>query len=271
MAHLHNENAPYRHDVPIKNSFFDNDDVLYKAPQDQDAYHKVAAIKAVQNEFPDMAGKQLERLMEKSREAGKGSLDIFTERFDIDADVLRTNHYKQLIKLTKEFPQFFDDSETPYGDLGKLRIAGVNTHIITHGNPEWTEYTMKKGERNISDFFSHQSQSYTCKEDTPDFSGKTKSHIYELALDKMDIPDSQNQRGASCAMVEDTMTNLQPAKELGMMTILINRKDIDMDDVADYVDVVVSDCNEAIHAIMQSNAFHEAQPQFDPNELDTPS
>ena len=271
MVHLHNENAPYRHDVPIKNSFFDNDDVLYKAPQDQDAYHKVAAIKAVQNEYPDMADKQLSRLMEKGREAGKGSLDIFVERFNIDADLLRTNHYKQLIKLTKEFPKFFADPETPYGNLGKMRIAGVNTHIITHGNPEWTEYTMKKGERNISDFFSHQSQSYTCKDHTPDLSGKTKKNIYDLALNKMGIPDSQNGRGQGCAMVEDTMKNLQPAKELGMMTVLINRKEIDINDVADYVDVVVSDCNEAIHAIMQSNALHEAKPQHDPDELEAPS
>lgn len=262
MVHLYRESNPYRHDFHIKNVFFDNDDVLYKAPDNQDDYHKLAAIRAVQQEFPDMGNRQLARLMELGREEGKGSLDIFVERFNIDANFLRENHYKQLIKLTKEFPQFFEDEESAYGDLGKLRIAGINAHIITHGNPEWTEYTMSKGERSIAAFFSQGAESYTCKDHMDDFSGKTKRAIYELALDKIGIPPRRKGRGEGCAMVDDTMKNLRAAKDFGMMTVLINRKDVDLSKVADYVDVVVSFCNDAIHTVMQSNAHHEIQSRL---------
>lgn len=267
MVHLYNENSSYRHDVYINTVFVDNDDVAYKAPKDQDAYHKLAAIRAVQMKFPDMSNKQLERLIDKGRAAGKGSLDFFVERLDMDGEELRANHYKQLIKLTKEFPQFFEDPESPYGDIAKLRIAGVNFHMITHGNLEWTQYTMSKGERPLSDFFSHQAQSVTCKDEMHDFSGKTKTEIYERGLDKMNVSRFSPKRGLGSAMVEDTMKNLKAAKELGMMTIFINRQNIDISKIADYVDVVVKNSNEALHVIMHSNMQHEIDPRFDPNDF----
>lgn len=264
MVHLYEECSPYRHNVPIKTAFFDNDDVLYKAPSDQADYHKLAAIRAVQQTFHEMPTRQLERLLELGKSQGKGSLDIFVELFDLDSDKLRMEHYKELIKLTRAYPQFFKESEFSYGDLAKLRIAGVNTHIITHGNPEWTEYTMSKGQRQISDFFSQQAQSYTCKDEMPNHSGKTKIDIYELALDKMDVPKALNNRGLGSAMSDDTMENLRAAKELGMMTIFVKRDEkMPFSKVADYVDVVVTNCNQAIHSIMQSNAFHEAQLNLD--------
>lgn len=264
MVHLYEECSPYKHSVPIKTAFFDNDDVLYKAPSDQADYHKLAAIRAVQQTFHEMPTGQLERLLKLGKSQGKGSLDIFVELFDLEPDQLRKDHYKELIKLTQAYPQFFKENEFSYGDLGKLRIAGVNTHIITHGNPEWTEYTMSKGERQISDFFSHQAQSYTCKDDMPHHSGKTKTDIYEHALDKMGVSRLLYKRGLGCAMSDDSMENLRAAKELGMMTIFVNRnKDMPLSKIADYVDVVVPDCNQAIHSIMQSNAFHEAQLNLD--------
>ncbi len=72
----------------------------------------------------------------------------------------------------------------------------------------------------------------------------------------MNLPQSEDKRGASCAMVEDTAKNLIEAKRLGMMTILISDALTD-EDKPDYVDVVVRDVKQAIHAVMESNVSHE--------------
>ncbi len=260
--------AKYIHDTLITGVFFDNDDVLYRAPKDDQDYHQVAAVRAVQQQFPDMADKQLLRLLEKSQESGKGSLDIFVDRFDADPQKLRKDHYKNLIKLTKEFPQFFEEDESAYGDIAQLRIAGINTHIITHGNPEWTEYTTSQNERALSDFF--QNKNYTTKDEMPNHSGKNRTDIYEYALNKMGATQNPTEkRGKGFAMIEDTMKNLQAAKELGMMTILINRAELPAKDIADYVDITVNTSQEAVQAILLSNAHLERQTSFTLSSLDT--
>lgn len=248
----------YVHSVPIHGVFFDNDDVLYKAPDNQDDFHKLAAVRAVQDQCPDMGTRQLARLLEKGKEKGKGSLDIFVERFDADADLLRADHYKHLIKLTEEFPSFFGEEESLYAEIAKLKIAGVSTHIITHGNPEWTEFTTDRGERKISDFFKNRN--YTTKDEMPNHRGKGTKEIYDRALDKMCVDSDQELRGLGFAMVEDTMKNLKAAKEHGMMTIFINRKGLPADQIADYVDLTVNSSKEAVSAIFMNNNAHEKMP-----------
>lgn len=261
MKSVTNMDAKYIHDTLIEGVFFDNDDVLYRAPEDNQAYHKLAAVRAVQEQFPDMGSRQLERLLDKAKQKGKGSLDIFVERFKADAQKLRGDHYKHLIKLTKEFPRFFGHDESAYKEIAQLRIAGINTHIITHGNPEWTEYTTSIHERTLSDFF--QNQSYTTKDETPNHSGKEKRDIYDCALDKMGVEANKAVRGQGFAMIEDTMKNLKAAKELGMLTIFINRCGLPQDEVADYVDCVVDTSAEAVQAIIHSNAAHEVKLELE--------
>lgn len=255
----------YIHDSIIRGVFFDNDDVLYRAPENDKDYHRAAAVAAVQEQLDELSDKRVNALIDKAQEKGKGSLDIIVERFNADAQQMREDHYKHLIELTKEFPGFFDHDESAYGEIAKLRIAGINTHIITHGNAQWTAYTTSQNERSLSDFFK-DSRNYTTKDEMPDHSGKGSPAIYERALDKMDVDLYQENRGHEFAMVEDTMSNLKAAKELGMMTIFINRKSIPDKDVADYVDVVVDTSNEAVQAVIQSNAYLESR--FELSALD---
>ncbi len=250
-----NIEASYIHDTLIKGVFFDNDDVLYRAPENDKTYHQVAAVRAVQQQFPGMGDRQVLRLIEQSKAEGRGSLDTIVEKFAADPGQLRSDHYKQLIKLTKEFPSFFDNDESAYSEIAKLRIGGIETHIITHGNPEWTEYVTSQNDRSLSGFF--QNQNYTTKDEMPNHTGKERVDIYERALDKMGVDPEEGMRGAGFAMVEDTMKNLKCAKELGMMTVFINRKNIPSENIPDYVDVTVNTSEEAVQTIISSNYYLE--------------
>ncbi len=259
MVHIYSEDTHYQHSTAITCAFFDNDDVLYKAPVDQQDYHDAAAIKAVHDQLPELTEYETKRLIDISKETG-GSLDVFTYMFNADARQLRGDHYKHLIESTKD-SDFFEHEDGVYGGIGKLRIAGVNVHIITHGSPQWTEHTNEQGERPLAPFFTHQSQSYTCKDDMPDHSGKTKPHIYRHARNKIEgtrvTAEDRIPQGQSYAMVDDTMANLEKAKQDGMMTILVDRKGYDPDQIPDYVDVIVPSAADAINTIIQNNAMHE--------------
>ncbi len=260
MVHIYSENTPYQHSTAISCVFLDNDDVLYKAPKDQQDYHDAAATQAVRDQLPDLSEYEVKRLMDMSKEQG-GSLDVFTHMFNADARQLRGDHYKHLIENTKD-SDFFEHEEGIYGNIGKLRIAGVDVHIITHGSPQWTEHTNAQGERPLAPFFTNQGRSYTCKDDMPDHSGKTKPYIYRHARHKMEdrrlIAAEATPQGQSYAMVDDTMANLKKAKQDGMMTILVSRDGKYSDnEIADYVDLVVPDTTSALYSVIQNNALHE--------------
>lgn len=215
---------------------------------------------AARSQLPDISEETIEALIDKYKEEGKGALTAFVDIYDVDPQKIRDDHYTHLIELTRDHPNFFDDNECAYGGIAQLRIAGVKTHIITHGSPSWTQHTNSQNKRSLSDFFKDETR-YTTKDEMPDHSGKNRADIYERALDKTNLVTNPHKRGEGFAMVEDTMSNLKAAKELGMMTIFINRKNIPIEDVAEYVDVIVDNTYDAIQSVSMSNAFHERMAQ----------
>lgn len=251
----------YTHNQKIDHVIFDNDGTLYPEPPDVKQRHMQAAVRAVQPRLPDSSPAEIESLIRQSQLEYKSSFGMFVadiqgpEEREDELLRLRALHYEELARLA--LTNFFDQSAAPTAEIGQLRIAGINVNIATHGNLPWTEFSIREN-GGLSRYFN-DTNIFT--KDDANCKGKNEGDLfYQKLLDKMDLPEAP-QRGQNCAMVEDSVKNLIEAKKLGMMTILISDS-VNDDTKPDYVDVVVRDVKQAIHAVMQSNAPYEREARL---------
>lgn len=262
MAHVYALDNPYEHPDLIRGVVFDNDGTLYKNPENAHEYHKLAAIDSVQQQCPDLADWQIRNLMVESNKKYGAALDIFVQEHGADRQQLRADHFDSLIRISLE-NDFFRNSETPHQSLAQLAFTGVQLTIATHGNKDWTVHSLSQNQ--LAHMFNDQTII------TKDKIGKGKNlgpEMYEAALDAMSAvkTDEFNLRGRGYATVEDTMANLMYAKDLGMMTVLINEGRYEPEDIADYVDVVVFDNDQAVRVIQESNEeYIKSMPVFSDN------
>lgn len=246
---------PFRHTHEITGVILDNDGTLYREPDNAPEIHTRAAVLAVKSQPPLSFRSilEIEQLMAQSKTAYGGSLDIFEFEYRLDMARLRRDHYHNLVELTRD-SGFFDDAEPPEMALYALRNAGIGLYIATHGNEEWTEYSLERNR--LTHLFSAAHDDVIHKDDVPGHPGKNQSPaMYAALLDKIGVPPnhSNTRRGRHFAMVEDTVANLKYAKALGMMTILIDTKGIDHRKLPAYVDLVIRDRNDLGAAILLSN------------------
>ncbi|MFP4098298.1 MAG: HAD family hydrolase [Alphaproteobacteria bacterium] len=229
---------------------FDNDLTLYREGE-ANSLHMEAAIDAIRALIPDLQDRsKIEDLIQESRQEYGGSLEIFTYEYGVPAPDMRNEHYRQMIQKANT-ATFFDMQTTPLAGLRQLKENGIPTAIATHGNLEWTAFTLEK--TGIAALFDRET--IVTKDDVPE--GKSVStKMFEEALDRLGAPQTQDskKRGIGYIMVEDTPKNLKNAKDLGMTTVLIS-PDFEPDaDMPEYVDVVAKDVHTAIECILASNA-----------------
>lgn len=262
MAHLYSTQDPYHHDHEIEGVIFDLDNTLYNSSNQIIEYQMVAAIEAIQVQLP-WPDEDVRDMIDISRKEYGGSLNVFAVEYGADMEQLRDDHYKILIEMTRQ--GVFNAEDAPREGLSKLKIENMNFAIATHGNHEWTEYILE--ELDISHFFPTAAQ--ITKGDVDNLGKNVSSKMYDTVLDALGVPEtlSPSERGAGYAMIEDTMSNLKTAKALGMMTVLIRPEDVSYSSyIADYVDVVASDVEDAIEAVRGSNhALSDAL--YEPAEL----
>lgn len=258
MAHYFTTDNPYRHSHYIEGVIADNDNTLYKEPDNAKEFHCQAAVEAVGRQCPDIEPDEVRDLLNKSKEQYGGSLDLFEQEYGANMEQLRSDQYEILIGKTTD-TGFFDPEDSPKAALAALRIAGVNIGIATHGNPAWTNHSLEQS--GLSMFFNSRSLQIF-KDDMENHAGKNISPaMYDAAMDAMHVPQTENpaERGQSLAMIEDTMDNLKYAKARGMMTVLIDTGRYEPDDIEEYVDVVVKDRHDAIHTVIYNNYIHERE------------
>lgn len=246
---------PFRHTHEIKGVILDNDGTLYREPNNAPEIHTRAAILAVKAQPPlnFRSALEIEHLMQQSKRLYGGALDIFEHEYKLDMDRLRADHYHNLVQLTRD-TDFFDHADPPEMALYSLRNAGLGLYIATHGNEEWTEYSLKRNR--LTSLFSAAHDDTIHKDDVPGHPGKNQSPaMYAALLDKIGVPATHHaaRRGRHYAMVEDTVSNLKYAKALGMMTILIDVKGIDHTKLPAYVDLVLRERNDLAAAVLLSN------------------
>lgn len=246
---------PFSHTHEIRGVILDNDGTLYREPDNAPEIHTRAAVLAVKAQPPlnFRSIHEIEQLMAQSKTAYGGALDIFEYEYRLDMARLRRDHYHNLVELTRD-TDFFDAAEPPEMALYALRNAGIGLYIATHGNEEWTEYSLERNR--LTHLFSAAHDDVIHKDDVPGHPGKNQSPaMYAALLDKIGVPPTHRntRRGRHFAMVEDTVTNLKYAKALGMMTILIDTKGLDHTKLPAYVDLVIRDRNNLGAAILLSN------------------
>jgi FMN phosphatase YigB (HAD superfamily) len=252
---------PYQHSAPIQHVFFDNDGTLYPEPDDVKQRHLDAGILALKDMLPSHSEADLNSLIQESRLKHKSSFGIFIrEPYNLDVAELRATHYQKLQSFALK--DFFDESASPIAGLASLRIAGVNAYIATHGNLDWTHFSTQENAQ-ISRFFN-DSQIHT-KENSPGMKGKNEGiEFYTSMLERMGIPKTESIQdwGRNVAIVDDQLANLLWAKELGMMTVLIDKDgQYSQEDKASYVDIISPNATEGIAAIHSSNL--KVQPKLD--------
>ncbi len=254
MAHFYTQDDLYIASVFIKGVAFDNDNTLYKEPEGAKEAHEQAALYAVQQQLSDITKPELIKIMEESRKKYGGSLEILEKEQGVNLRSLRRDHYKQLIEITNE-NGFFNGCSVPKEELKRLQVSQIPSVILTHGNLEWTLYTL--GKNGLTDNFN--ARSIVTKDDVCE--GKVSGPaMYIAGLNKLGAPitDDKEERGLGYVMVEDSVKNLKHAKALGMTTVLIAPDLAPEDDVPEYVDVVVKDNHDAIKAVIESNNDHLA-------------
>ena len=248
----------YVHDENIKHVIFDNDGTLYPEPPDVKDKHMQAAIATLKPRYPHKSDDHIRGLIKQSQKEYKSSFGMFVADIDGPAEQqeellrLRALHYECLSHLA--IKDFFDQSAAPTAEIGDLRIKGVNVHVATHGNKPWTDFSLNQN-GGLARYFN-DTNIFT-KDEVPELAGKNEGSIfYDLLLNKMGIPPAEARRGKNCAMIDDQAKNLISAKNLGMMTVLIDPKMPD-EDKPDYVDCVARNVKEAVAFINQSNHHHE--------------
>lgn len=254
MAVIFNRNEPFRHHHKIEGVVFDNDGTLYNEPDNAPDYHTRAAVMAVKTQLSYRGAHEIEYLMQQSKEQYGGALDIFEHEYKLDMARLRRDHYHNLVELTRE-SDFFDRADPPEMAIMTLKNAGIGVYIATHGNEEWTEYSLERNR--LTHLFSAAHDDVIHKDDVPGHPGKNQSPaMYAALLDKIGVPQNRetSRRGRGFAMVEDSVSNLKHAKALGMMTILIDTKGtVNPEKLPAYVDIVVRDRNDVAAAVLMSN------------------
>ena len=256
MAHIYTPKSPYIGPTIIKGVVFDNDNTLYKEPENAKALHEEAAFYAVQSFLPNIDKAQFLELMEQSRKNYGGSLEIFAKTHNISPAQLRQAHYAWLIQKTDK-TGFFKPEEAPLEELEQLKKMAISFVIATHGTPEWTEHTLV--ENRIKQHFNDSS--IITKDDIP--VGKNRGpEMYHAALNMLGAPMTHRLEncGAGYAVVEDTVSNLKHAKALGMITFFISSDHNIAPNLPDYVDVITRNTHEAIKCIIQSNQLTCALP-----------
>ncbi|MBK6896245.1 MAG: HAD family hydrolase [Alphaproteobacteria bacterium] len=263
MTVLFNKNKPFRHAAMIEGVILDNDGTLYKEPENAHDVHTEAAVLAVKSQ-PQMSFRsalEIEGLIDKSKKHYGGALEIFAEEYGMDGEQLRRDHYSNLIELTRQQDGYFDHADAPEQALTELKGAGVGLYIATHGNEEWTDYSLDRNR--LSHLFSKAHDDVIHKDDVPGRPGKNQSPaMYAALLDKIGVPQTQNpaERGVNFAMVEDSVSNLKHAKALGMMTILVDTVGkVNVRKLPDYVDVVVRNRNDIAAVILGNNGLHHEE------------
>lgn len=254
MAHVYTREKTYTHHSAITGVIFDNDNTLFVEPANAQEYHTKAGIEALRTQLPLLSEIEMRQLMEISKKTG-GSFDIFEREFSIDMQQLRRDHYRQLIRLTSD-GKFFDPTKTPVTGLTKLKNAGIELYVATHGNDQWTEHTALQ--TGVSQFFKHGIR--VCKDHVPGHLGKNESvAMYQHLLDRLNIPRTGDpqMRGANYAMVEDTLENLNFAKQLGMLTILIDTGKYDKEKLPNYVDVIINNRDDSAAVVLESNENYD--------------
>ncbi|MCB1681443.1 MAG: HAD family hydrolase [Alphaproteobacteria bacterium] len=260
MAVLFDKQNPFLHTALIEGVIFDNDGTLYHEPENAPEYHTQAAVSAVKTQLSYRSIQEIEYLMGQSRKQYGGALDIFEHEYGLDMLRLRRDHYHNLVELTRE-TTYFEGADTPERGLSTLKSAGVNLYIATHGNEEWTDYSLESNR--LSHLFSAAHDNVIHKDDVPGHHGKNQSPaMYAALLDKIGVPDTELpwERGVNYAMVEDTVANLKQAKALGMMTVLIDESGkVDPATLPDYVDIVIRDRNDIASVILVNNYLHHEE------------
>ena len=249
MTHFYTPDSPYLCPHMIEGVVFDNDNTLYLEPQNAHEYHQMAAVRAVQEQLPDMQDWEVRLLLAESKKKYGGSLDVFEKEHGADMDKLRADQYAHLIESTTD-NGFFNPDKTPKRGMTQLVALGIKLAIATHGNKEWTFHSLQ--ENQLAHMFNDRG--IVTKGDVS--AGKNIGpEMYDAVLDALGVPETADpsQRGFGYAMIEDTMQNLKFAKDRGMTTVLIRPDFNSDDDIADYVDVVVKDNKEAVQAILESN------------------
>lgn len=262
MAVLFSRRKTFRHTALIEGVILDNDGTLYDEPEDAHDTHTQAAVMAVKAQ-PQMSFRsslEIGALIDKSKKHYGGALEIFAEEYGMDLDQLRRDHYHNLVELTRD-SGYFSNPDTPEEGLTALKLAGVGLYIATHGNEEWTVYSLDRN--HLSHLFSDAHDDVIHKDDVPGRPGKNQSPaMYSALLDKIGVPQTQNpaERGVNFAMVEDSVANLKHAKALGMLTILIDSKGaVNPKKLPAYVDIVVRNRNDIAAVIMASNDLHHEE------------
>lgn len=262
MAVLFSRRKTFRHEALIEGVILDNDGTLYDEPENAHDIHTTAAVMAAKAQ-PQMSFRsvlELEALIDKSKMHYGGALEIFAEEYGMDLDLLRRDHYRNLVELTRD-SGYFTNTDTPEEGLETLKQAGVGLYIATHGNEEWTDYTLDRN--HLSHLFSAAHDDVIHKDDVPGRPGKNQSPaMYTALLDKIGVPQTESpaQRGVNFAMVEDSVANLKHAKALGMLTILVDSKGtVNPKKLPAYVDIVVRHRNDIAAVIMASNDLHHEE------------
>ncbi|MCB1592034.1 MAG: HAD family hydrolase [Alphaproteobacteria bacterium] len=260
MTVIHDKNRPFIHTHLIEGVVLDNDGTLYSEPDDAPRFHTRAAIMAVKAQLTERSILEIEHLMGQSRKQYGGALDIFEEEYGLDMERLRRDHYHNLVNLTRG-TDYFREGDPPEEGLATLKVSGVGLFIATHGNEEWTDYTLDCNR--LSHLFSAAHDDVIHKDDVPGHHGKNQSPaMYEALLDKIGVPRTEDpsKRGVNFAMVEDTVANLKHAKALGMMTVLIDKSGkLDASKLPAYVDLVVHKADDMAAAVLSSNHHHHEE------------
>jgi len=264
MAHFYSEDSPYKHGDQIEGVIFDLDGTLYpNTPAVRDLQMETAVI-AVQNQLPGWREDDIREMIELSRAEYGGSLNIFALDYGADIDKLRRDQFANMITKTED--GFFDAKGAPHEQLTRLQYDNVSMAIATHGSHDWTAHTLDK--LDIDQHFS--TARHITKGDVDNIGKNVGADMYHATLNAMgvskDLPAEE--RGVGFAMIEDSMKNLKRAKELGMMTVLIDPDgEHDEESVEDYVDVVVDSVAQGIDCIIESNTSHAPDQGLD----DTPA
>ena len=252
MVHFYSVDNPYRFPYRIEGVAFDNDNSLYQEPDNARAVRRQGAVEAIQNQFSDMDDQEARQIMDYSKQKYGGSLEAFVTEHGADLSLLRADHYDYLIAHTSAQDGFFDTDRTPQRNLDMLDQSGVKLAIATHGNRPWVHHTLTHNQ--LGDYFSDET--IVTKDDANGTGKNVNPTIYDMALDVLGAPETEYEaeRGIGYAMIEDEMENLRLAKARGMATILINNGRYKVEEIADYVDVVVNDNKDATRLIIESNS-----------------
>lgn len=242
--------------MPIRGVILDNDNTLYVEPENARAVHEQAAIQAVRAHGIEGSDQKIRGFFKESRERYGVSLDIFTHEHGVDPVSLRGQYYKTLIQQVRG-QDFFNPEEALRAELSILRLQGINLYIATHGNDDWTDFTLRQ---NRIDHLFNRNAVRICRNGSEELPGKNRGpQMYQKVLDIAGVdPSITKNRGTGFAMVEDTPENLKYAKELGMMTILLGQGRSREELAAHpYVDVVLKNRHDLANLILESNAVHE--------------